>query len=174
MIKEAKKDLPRLKEEISLELKEKGLNPELTKLILQENKLHEFKALIKLADKPNLAAKLLILLPKEISSHEKISIEKINEKLSIDIIETIFQAILKNKMPENSAKQMMINIINGQDINELLNSTVKSEDLEKEIQVIIKEKPNLSLNAYMGLVMQKFKGKVDAKEVSNILKKYIK
>ncbi len=178
LIKEAKKELPRLKEEISLELKEQGLNPELTKLILQENKLQEFKALIKLADKPNLAAKLLVLLPKEISSHEKIDIKKVNDKLSLDIIETIFQAIIKNKIPESSAKQIMMDIIKGQDISEILktvsNQSSSLTDLEKSIQEIIKEKPNLSLNAYMGLVMQKFKGKIDAGKVLDILKKYIK
>jgi len=179
MIKEAKKELPRLKEEISLELKEQGLNPELTKLILQENKLHEFKSLIALADKPNLAAKLLVLLPKEISSHEKIDIKKINESLSIDMIETIFQAIIKNQIPESSAKSIMIDVIKGQDINELLKqnsaqSQSSSQDIESSVQEIIKSKPNLSLNAYMGLVMQKFKGKVDASKLSDILKKYVK
>ena len=174
LIKEAKTELPRLKEEISLELKEQGLNPELTKLILQENKLQEFKALIKLADKPNLAAKLLVLLPKEISSHEKVDIKKISEKLSLDIIETIFQAIIKNQLPESSAKSIMLDIIKGKDINDLLKAPAQSIDIEKEIQDIIKERPDLSLNAYMGLVMQKFKGKVDAGKVSEILKKYIK
>lgn len=176
MIKEAKKDIPRLKEEISLELKEQGLNPEMTKLILQENKLQEFKALIKLADKPNLVAKLLVLLPKEISSHEKLDMKKINEKLSIDVIEAIFHAIIKNKIPESSAKQIMIDVIKGQDINELIGQVQvqPSEDIEKDIQEIIKSKPNLTINAYMGLVMQKFKGKADAKQVSEILKKYVK
>jgi len=176
LLKEVKKDLPRLKEEISLELKEKGLNPELIKIILQENKLNEFKALIKLSDKPNLAAKLLVLLPKEISSHEKLELEEVNKKLSFDIIETIFQAIIQNKVPESSAKQIMLDIINGQDINELLKSSPASSsiNLEKEIQSIIKNKPNLTINAYMGLVMSKFKGKADARMIAEILKKYVK
>lgn len=179
MIKEAKAGLPRLKQELEIELKEKGLNPEMTKLILQENKLDEFKALIKLADKPNLAAKLLVLLPKEISSHEKLEIEKVNKKLSLDVIETIYQAIIKNKIPENSAKQMMLDVIQGKDINELIEQSSQSLSssplsIETDIQNIIKEKPGLSINAYMGLVMQKFKGKVDAKQVSSILKLYVK
>lgn len=176
ILKEIRKELPILKKELELELKEKGLNQELAKLILQENKLQEFKALIAFADKPNLAAKLLVLLPKEIASHEKISIEKVNERLTYDIIETIFQAIANSKIPETSAKQIMFGVVNGRDINKILNevsSKVQFADIEKEIQKIIKSKPNLSLNAYMGLVMPKFK-QVDAKQVSDILKKYIK
>ncbi len=176
LIKEVKKALPKLKQELELELKEKGLNPELVKLILQENKLDEFKSLMMLADKPNLIAKLLVLLPKELASHEKIDIEDINSKISMDIIETLFQAIIKGQVPESSAKQIMLQIIKGQNINELLKESEKtsSSDLEKDIQSIIKEKPNLSINAYMGLAMQKFKGKADAKQISDLIKKYVK
>ncbi len=180
LIKEAKKELPRLKEEISLELKEQGLNPEMTKLILAEKRLDDFKALIQLADKPNLAAKLLVLLPKEISSHEKLSIEQVNKKLTLDIIETIFQEIIKGKIPESSAKSIMLDIIKGQDINEILKQTQAQSssssltNLESSIQEIIKSKPNLTINAYMGLVMQKLKGQVDASKVMEILKKYVK
>ena len=39
---------------------------------------------------------------------------------------------------------------------------------------IIKEKPGLSIGAYMGLVMAKFKGKVDGKSTMDILKKLVK
>ncbi|MCX6742480.1 MAG: Glu-tRNA(Gln) amidotransferase subunit GatE [Candidatus Pacearchaeota archaeon] len=177
-IKEIKKELPRLKEEISLELKEQGLNPELTKLILAENKLEEFKALLQTADKPNLAAKLLVLLPKEISSHEKIPMEEVNEKINIDVIETVFQEIVKGKVPESAAKQIMIDIIHGKNLNniikEMVSQSSSSENIENDVQDIIKSKSGLTLNAYMGLVMAKFRGKVDAGKVMEILKKYVK
>lgn len=176
-IKEIKTSLPRLKQEIKLELEEKGLNPELTKVILAEKKLEEFKALLKLADKPNLIAKLLVLLPKEIASHEKLSMEEVNKRVSIDVIETIFQAIVKNQIPENSAKQIMIDVIKGQNINKLIeqaSSFSSPEYFESYIQEIIKSKPGLSLNAYMGLVMVKFRGKVDASKVMEVLRKYTK
>ena len=44
---------------------------------------------------------------------------------------------------------------------------------EEEIMKLVKEKPGLSQNAYMGLVMQKLKG-VSGKEVMEILKKLVK
>ena len=37
----------------------------------------------------------------------------------------------------------------------------------------LKEKPGLSIGGYMGLIMQKFKGKVSGKEAGEILKKLI-
>ncbi len=38
---------------------------------------------------------------------------------------------------------------------------------------LIKEKPGLSVNAYMGLIMKEFKGKISGKGVSEIIKKYV-
>ena len=45
---------------------------------------------------------------------------------------------------------------------------------ESEIVKLIKEKPGLSVGGYMGLIMQKFKGKVNGKEVNAILNKLLK
>ena len=42
-------------------------------------------------------------------------------------------------------------------------------ELKEEIKKLIKEKPGLSANAYMGLVMGRFKDKVSGKEVMDIL-----
>ncbi len=50
---------------------------------------------------------------------------------------------------------------------------VDLSDIEGEIAKIVKEKPGLSVGGYMGLVMQKFKGKISGKEVSEILKKLL-
>ena len=60
-------------------------------------------------------------------------------------------------------------------LNDLLKQTSiqPSENIEKSIQEIIQSKPGLTLNAYMGLVMQKFKGKVNGKEVMEIINKLI-
>jgi len=45
--------------------------------------------------------------------------------------------------------------------------------IEEEINKIIKEKPGLRPNAYMGLVMAKFKGKLDAKKAMEIINRLI-
>lgn len=44
-------------------------------------------------------------------------------------------------------------------------------EIEGEIAKIVRDKPGLNANAYMGLVMARFKGKVSGSEVMNILKK---
>ena len=52
--------------------------------------------------------------------------------------------------------------------------SVKTEDIEKEVQELIKARPTLSINAYMGLIMAKLKGKLSGKEIIEVLKKYVK
>lgn len=176
MINKTKESLPKLKSEIRGELKTIGLNDEMMKLILEENKIEELKSLIKIYNNPNLIAKMLVLWPKEIASHEKKAIEEIESKLTIDVIETILQAVKGKKIGEIYAKQIMQEIVEGKGIEDALNKEKAegAENIEEEIIKLIKEKPGLNINAYMGLVMQKFKGSVSGKEAAEILKKLVK
>ena len=173
MINEAKATLPRLKSEIKSELKAGGLSEEMTKLILQENKLQEYKELINVWNNPNLIAKLLILWKKEIASHEKIKEQEIDKKITIDIAESILQLVKDKKIDESQAKRIMTDIAKGKDANEAL-KIEKVSNLEEEILKLIKEKPGLSINAYMGLAMAKFKDKVSGKEIMAVLKRIVK
>jgi hypothetical protein len=59
---------------------------------------------------------------------------------------------------------------------EKLEEAMKKEnvDLELEVKKLLKEKPGLNPNAYMGLIMGKFKGKVNGKEVMDTISKISK
>ena len=65
------------------------------------------------------------------------------------------------------------NIIYENDLNDS-HSISDIGDVESEIVKLVKEKPGLSVGGYMGLIMQKFKGKVNGKEVNAILNKLLK
>ena len=170
-INEAKENLPKLKTEIRGELKQKGLSDEMIKLVLESGKINDFEFLLKIYNNPNFVAKVLFILPKEIASHEKINEDIFN----IDIIETILRAVAEKKISESDVKHVMEQISKGKSIYDALKiEKVESSDIEGEIAKIVKEKPGLSAGAYMGLVMAKFKGKVDGKTVSEILKKLVK
>lgn len=173
MINEAKQKLPKLRKEIKSELKQEGLSDEMINLILQENKLGEYRELLSVHNKPDLITKLLVLWKKEIASHEKLSIVEIEKKITLDILESILNLVKGGKIDESQAKKIMLDIIKGKEINEAL-KVEKLENLEDEVLKIVKEKPGLSINAYMGLVMSKFKGKVSGKEVAEILRKFVK
>jgi len=170
-----KSDLPKLRADIKEELKAHGLNEEMIKLIVSENKIDDFKELIHLTNDSNLIVKMLILWPKEFSVKENISIVKIEEKINLDIIETILQAVNKNKIEKHEIQGILLEIIKGKGLDEILSSEKSnSDEIEQEVIKLIKEKPGLTINAYMGLIMAKFKGKVSGKVVGEVLGKYVR
>ncbi|MFH1710946.1 MAG: hypothetical protein ABH840_01415 [Nanoarchaeota archaeon] len=173
LINEAKSTLPRLKHEIKAELSSGGLSEELSKLILEENRVLDYKELLNIYDNPNLIAKMLVLWKREISSHEKISEADIEKKLTLDVLESILVLVRDGKIDESRAKNVMLDIVHGKDISKALKIEIV-DNLEGEIIKLVKEKLGLTSNAYMGLVMAKFKGKVSGKEVMMILKKLVR
>ncbi|MFH1248646.1 MAG: Glu-tRNA(Gln) amidotransferase subunit GatE [archaeon] len=174
MINDVKKSLPRLKHEIREELESGGLSSEMSKILLQENKLEEFKELIKITNNPNLIVKLLVLYPREIASHEGVSLVEINKRVTLDILEHLLIKLSKNEISEGHLKSIISDVALGKDINDIKLEKTDNSDIDSFVVSLIKEKPGFSANAYMGLVMQKFKGKVSGKEVMDILKKYVK
>jgi Glu-tRNA(Gln) amidotransferase subunit E-like FAD-binding protein len=163
-----KSKLPKLRSQIREELRGKGLNDELANLVLYSGRLDEFQELLEVFNKPELIAKLLVLWPSEIESKLKIK-----NKLTIDIAETILQAIESKKIYENDAKNVLSEYLEGKSIEEAL-KIEKVKNLEEEILKIVREKPGLGKNAYVGLIMAKFKGKVNGKEVMEILDRLVK
>jgi len=176
LVNEIKKSLPKLKSDVLKELVKKGISEEYAELLIKENKLEDLRQLLFTKADINLIAKLLVLYPKEISSHEKIDLIKINEKLSIDVLADILKLINSNKISESSIKNVLTGIVKGKSLERTMSESkqLPKSDIEKEIKEIIKQKPDLSVSAYMGLLMQKFKGKADGKDLMELLKKTVK
>jgi Glu-tRNA(Gln) amidotransferase subunit E-like FAD-binding protein len=173
LINEAKKTLPKLRSEIKDELRKYGLHEELVKILLKENRLEDFTELIVVYNKPDLIAKILTLWISDISVKLKKDKKEVERKLTLDILETILQAVYSKKISEQDIKDVMEDVVKGKDVKEAVKKE-KIGNLEEEILKLIKEKPGLSINAYMGLVMSRFKGKVNGKEVAEILKRLVK
>ena len=142
IIDAAKKNLPKLPSELKEELKKKGLSPEMIKLLLAEKKLEDFKAILPLSQhNPDLIVKLLILYPKEIASKEKLNKKFLEEKISLDIIEEIIEAVKSKKISESDIKEVMIKIIKGMPVPEALKiEKINLKKAEEEIKLIIKIK----------------------------------
>jgi len=170
LINEVRNSLPKLREDIRGELKQKGLNDEMIKLVLSSGMLEEFEALLKIYNNSVFVAKVLFLMPKEIASHNNVG----EDIFSVDIIETILRAVASKKILEEDVKGIMEKIAKNIPLSEALKVEKKDmAEIEAEIAKIVKEKPGLSIGGYMGLVMAKFKGKVGGKDVSEILGKLI-
>ena len=172
MIDKARKTLPRLKHELKDELKREGLGDDLARLVLQKDKLSEFKELVIILKKPNLIAKMIVLWREEIAKHKNKSIEKIEEELNTDLLEDILKALKEKKIEESEVKQVMKDVADGKTLEDSMKKG--EEGVEEEVVKLLKEKPNLSEKAYMGLLMQKFKGKISGKQLIELIRKYRK
>ncbi|MEN9626559.1 MAG: hypothetical protein RL557_887 [archaeon] len=174
ILNEAKKTLPQLRSEKKKELVKKGLTEDEARILLGEDLLEEFEAFLKIISEPKLVYKMLIELPKEIAAREKKSTEEVKDLLTLDILESILDAVQKGRIARVDIKQTMEKIAHGKKFEEAIRiEKADLGDVEGEIAKLVKDKPGLSIGGYMGLVMEKFKGKINGKDASEILKKLL-
>jgi len=170
-IDSARKNLPKMKHELKNNLEKQGASPEMIKLLLQKNKLGEYKELFEIFKKPNLIIKMLILWREEIARHKSWTLEQTDEVLNIDLLEDILKALKEGKIGEEDVKGIMKEVADGRKLQDALKKEENTEEIEEEIIKMIKEKPGLREGAYMGLLMQKYKGKVSGKLLMELIKK---
>jgi Glu-tRNA(Gln) amidotransferase subunit E-like FAD-binding protein len=175
MIDNAKKTLPKMRRELEEELETSGLNREMITLLLKQGKVEEFKELLHIINNPNLIAKVLLVYSSEIASREKISLEKVEKILNKDVLGNVLESLKKKKISEGDLKSTLTRIVQGEEYENIVNQKKEdSESAEEKVMKIIKSKPGLSFNAYMGLVMKELGNKVSGKDASEIIKKYVK
>lgn len=172
LIDETKKNLPKLASEHKSYLEEFGLNNEQIKDIMKQKKIEQFKELIEFSENYSLIAKILTIFQKDIKNKEEINEEKADEIFNTDLLSEILTQAKEGKISENDVKRVMQKIAQGKSLKE---ATKKADiNLEEEVKKIVEEKPGISQGAYMGLLMQKFRGQVSGKEISDELQKQIK
>ena len=148
-----------------------GLGKDLAVLISKSEKVDMFEDFVKKFKnvKPAFIAETLVPTLKEINRKFGLDTDKLTEKE----FEEIFSALNKGKIPKNVVMDVLIDYASEKFESMNKYASASDEEIEKEIKKIVKTKPGLSIGAYMGMVMSKYKGKVDGKKVMEILKKII-
>ena len=172
-INEIRRNLPKLRSEVKKDLKKEGLSDEMLNLVLNNNKIEDYKELLQLYNQPNFIVKMLVLWPSEIAKKKNKDIEEIEEHLHLDVMEEVINNLKKKKIDEEDVKGVLNKIVDGVPIEEALKKE-EIDNLEDEILKIVKTKPGLTMNGYMGLIMKEFGGKVSGGEIMKILKKVVK
>ena len=173
-LNEIKKELPKLKSEIEGELNKTGLSQEMIKLLLAQNKVEEFKNLLKIYEAPNFIAKMILLFPKEISTKTDKPLGNI-EKILEEIYGDVLIALNKKKISESDVREILTKFAKGGKFEDAIKiEKTDARKIEEKIMKLIKEKPGLNANAYMGLIMKEFQGKIDGKTANEIIKKFVK
>ena len=165
------KDLPELIQEKARRFKKMGLSKDLANILSKSDKALLFDKFVKEFPKvkPSFIASTLISTTKELKRKYNIDIDKITESE----FEEIFKVLNQDKISKDVIPSILLDYAK-KEFKSFDKYTIKKENIESEINKIVKEKPNLSIGAYMGLVMAKFKGRIDGKTAVEILKKITK
>ena len=169
-IEKLKKDLPKLlahKEE-DLEKKYK-ITKELAKELLG-NEI--FDALVKKFNKiePQIIAHTLINIPKEIKTRFKEDISKLDK----EHFEEVLDYLSSGKIAKEAIIDILIKRIRNEKIDLKKFAGISLKEIEKDIKKLIDGKKGLNIGAYMGILMGKYRGKVDGKKIMELLKKFVK
>ena len=173
MINEAKKQIQSL-EKPEEELEKHGLSREMIDLLLKRKKIEEFKEFLNIIKNPQLIAKTILVFPKEIASKEKKSLTEIEKILNRDVLGSVLEKVHKSTIQASEIKNVLTEIVRGKEEETFEGEKESKDEIEEKISRIIKEKPGLSANAYMGIVMKEFRGRISGKEASEMIKKHIK
>lgn len=164
------KQLPKLLSHKTEELEKKyRISKELAKeLVEKEN----FEKLAKKFGKleSSLVAHILVNVPKEIKSRFKEDISKLKD----EHFDEILGYLNKGKIAKEAVIDLLVKKIKNEKIDFDKFASVSEKDLEKEIRELIEKKKDLSLGAYMGILMSKYRGKVDGGKIMELLKKHVK
>ncbi len=171
-----KKNLPKLKTDIREELKKKGLTDELIGLVLENSELlDEFDVLLNVCplDAP-LVGKMVTLWRNEFASKRGKKFEEIKSVLTESVYEKILDSVNSGKISSGDVKPVLVKILEGVDLKDALKvEKIDDNEIEKEIREIVNSKPGMRANAYMGMLMVKFKGKLDAKKAMELIERVL-
>jgi len=107
---------------------------------------------------------------KELSIKENKTQEEISNILNPHILEAVLEKVGK-EIAKGDIKNVLQKLVQAVPLEEAMKkSNINLTDVAEKL---IKEKPGLSLPAYMGLMMGKFKGQVSGAEVSSVLKELL-
>lgn len=158
-------EIPELLTEKILVIERKyNITSNIAKEIL-ENNINMNKFLL-----PNLdtgfVARVLIEIPKEIKSRFYLDITKLKDSDFLHVLNEISKGA-----PRQAAIDMLMDIIKDGKLNPKKYKTVSDKDLESDIKKIIDNNKGAPMNALIGEVMKKYRGKIDGKKIVDLIKK---
>lgn len=173
-LQDIKETLPSLLgDRIQEYMKSYKIREDIAKELLSQEKLrntfHEYVGEYKKTE-PAVIAHILITVPKDLKSRLQVDTSKLNN----EDYKEVFSYLNQGKITKEAIPEILSKKAKGETIDLSQFGGVSEEKLEQEIKKIMEEKPGLNIGGYMGLVMAKFRGKVEGKKVMEVLKKIMK
>ena len=169
-IEKIRKKLPKLLTEKEKEFEKKyKINNELAKELISHEKFEDYIGKFKNIE-PQQIANILINIPKEIKTRFDVN----TASLTDENFEEVLRYLNEGKIAKEAVIELLTEAAKGKKVDISKFKTISLGNLEEEIKEIISQKPGLTIGAYMGLAMAKYRGKVDGKKVMEILRKFVK
>lgn len=149
--------------------KEFGIRKDLAQLLAKSGKLALFASIAKKNKnvKPAFIVETILSAPKEIKRKYNIEIGKLADKEYMEI----FSYLNDGKISKEVVFDVLVDYAKGE-FNIDRYAKASHEDIEGEMKKICDENKGASQGALMGIVMQKFRGKIDGKKAMELVKKY--
>ena len=112
-------------------------------------------------------AQTLVNTPKEIKTRFNVEVD------AVKYADELFSKLDKGEIPKGAVFEILVETGKGGKVD-YGKYSAGPIDIEKEIKDIIEKKPGLNAGAYMGIIMGKYRGKVDGKKVMETVKKFVK
>ena len=158
-------ELPELLDEKVLKLEKQGVNPDLARILVKDGIfLDEFEYSL---DK-NLIASVLVEMPKDIKKRFNL-----DYYFSKDDFILVLENLDNGNLNKESAFEVLTDIAQEKKIDMSKYKQIDFKDLEKDIKAIVEKNKKLSVGALMGIVMNKYRGKVEGRVVSELIRKYL-
>ena len=104
----------------------------------------------------------------------KKDINEVTDILNLGVLGRLLEEVKKGNLGKSSIREVFSDILHGVPLEGAIKKEKASDDeIEEEVRNVVKERPGLSENAYMGVMMTKFKGKVDARKMMEIIKRVV-
>tara|TARA_Y100000310_G_scaffold342637_1_gene446701 strand:+ start:2469 stop:3890 length:1422 start_codon:yes stop_codon:yes gene_type:complete len=158
--------IPELITEKAMKLEKKyNISSQLAHELVGNKNFEDYTKRFKIS--PALIAKALVEMPKEISKRHGLPTEGIKSHN----YESIFKALQEKKINESAVMEILVDVAKGNTIDFSKYKKISSKHVEKEIRELIKSNKKATANAIMGVVMKKYRGKVNGKEVMRLIQK---
>jgi glutamyl-tRNA(Gln) amidotransferase subunit E len=110
-------------------------------------------------------ARFLIEMPKEIK-------KRFEKEIVIEDYAEILEKYNRSEISKDGVFEILVASAEGKKIDLSKYSVLNDAELEREIKEIMSKNKGLPLNAMIGKVMEKLRGKADGKKIVDILKKF--
>ncbi len=117
---------------------------------------------------PKFIAHVLVEVPKELKARFQMDPEKVTQEQ----IHEILQLVQQGKVAKEAVLDAFVELIKSGKVDLKKFERVAEAAIDAEIRKIVAENKGASMNALMGVAMQKFRGKVEGKRLVELIKKY--